>query len=105
MHRTLTNAQRGEVVDHINGNTLDNRKENLRRCSIAENSRNSRRHKGHAFKGVFMGRGSRINKWGCRLYKRGKVHYGKFQATQELAAAEYDRIARIHFGDFARKNF
>ena len=43
MHRYLTKAPKGKVVDHINGNTLDNRIKNLRICTVSENARNGQR--------------------------------------------------------------
>ena len=46
LHRLIVNCPKGKVVDHINGNTLDNRKENLRICSKLENQYNQKKHKG-----------------------------------------------------------
>jgi hypothetical protein len=40
LHREITGAPKGMVVDHINGDSLDNRKSNLRVCSYSENLRN-----------------------------------------------------------------
>lgn len=42
LHRFLLNAKKGEYVDHINKNTLDNRRCNLRICTNAANLRNGK---------------------------------------------------------------
>jgi len=59
MHRQITNAPDHRVVDHIDHDGLNNRKENLRPCIFAENCRNTRRSSGKAskYKGVHWHKG------------------------------------------------
>lgn len=103
MHREVVGAGQGEVVDHIDGNTLNNRRSNLRRCTNRQNSLNSGAHKRanrtSQFKGVCWDRG--CGKW--RVGFRGK-YIGVFDSEIEAAKA-YDRVAAAFDPDFARLNF
>lgn len=103
MHRMIMAPPPGMVVDHINGDGLDNRRENLRLCTHAENIRNQqirRGSKSSRFKGVWWQRG----KWAAMIEHDGdKICLGRFDC-EEQAARQYDRAARIFFGSFARTN-
>lgn len=104
MHRLLLNAQNGEYVDHVNGNTLDNRKINLRKCSIADNTKNQSLHKDSTsgYKGVSFDNSR--HKWRSNIVvDRKQIHLGRFD-TAEDAAKAYNLAAKLYFGDFARIN-
>lgn len=104
MHRFILDAPIELVVDHINGNGLDNRRANLRLCSRSENQWNRRKSSQNTsgFKGVFHRGGTR---WIARITAHGKtVHLGRFR-DPTIAARAYDAAAlRLH-GEFARLNF
>lgn len=103
MHRVLAQPAAHQVVDHINRDTLDNRRANLRCCTLAENARNRAGNRGtlSPFKGV-LAAGPR---WRARIGDGTRQrHLGCF-ATQEEAARAYDEAARLLHGEFARLNF
>ncbi len=105
MHREIMNAPDGMEVDHINGNGLDNRRENLRLCTRAQNRMNSvkRIGKSSTFKGVYWHKNCR--KWRASLKLDGKeIHIGYFNTELEAAEA-YDVEALYYFGNFAKTNF
>ena len=92
------------IVDHVNRDPLDNRKLNLRLCTVAENNRNSRpssTRNTSGFKGVSR---TMSKKWVARIQYNGKdMHVGTF-TTPQAAAEAYDKKASELFGEFACTN-
>lgn len=108
MHRLITNVSRGEIVDHKNGNKIDNRKSNLRICSMGENKMNQNIYKNNTsgFKGVHLRNDPRtkIKKWQARIsFNNNRISIGYFTTAVEAAFAY--NIAAIKFhGEFAKLN-
>lgn len=98
MHREIMGLAFGDIllVDHINGDSLDNRKANLRFANKAENGRN-RKPTGKV-KGVTF---NRNKKWVAQItVNRKNIYLGSY-TSQELAHEAYkEAAARLH-GDFA----
>ena len=106
LHRLLLGgSDPNAVVDHINGDRLDNHKANLRFCSPQENWRNSASAQGSSveFKGVDLY--MKTGRFRARIHPDGKQKHLGFFATAEQAARAYDAAALEHFGKFARLNF
>ncbi|HDY66674.1 hypothetical protein LCGC14_1993850 [marine sediment metagenome] len=109
MHRIVINAQKGQIVDHINSNGLDNRTENLRLCTNSQNFQNSRKQKNCSskYKGVYEVKKAKRKKWRtmiCSPNKGKSRHVGSY-STEIEAALAYDIMAKELFGEFARLNF
>ena len=105
LHRLLMNPPKGMVIDHINHNGLDNRRENLRICTHAENMRNSRKGKDNTsgYKGVCWAK--RDKKWRAQIRKDNKnIHIGYYNTLEEAARA-YDAKAKELHGKYAQLNF
>lgn len=105
MHRAILNAQSGEQVDHLNGDRLDNRRDNLRLVSNTQNQQNKKKpsHNVSGYKGVCWHKG--IGKWHARITVNGqRIHLGYFREVQ-TAARLYDAAARFFFGEYARPNW
>ncbi len=101
MHRLLTGAARGEDVDHANGDGLDNRRPNLRRCTRSQNigNRHAVASKTSPYKGVhFEGCTGR---WRAEVQCDGKRYKLGRHDTAEAAHAAYKAKARELFGEFA----
>lgn len=108
MHRLIMERVLGrklistETVDHINGDTLDNRRSNLRLATPAENMRNQKRRKDNSsgYKGVCFHK--QTKKWMARVVIKGKgIYLGVFD-TPELAYQAYCDSARQIHGEFFR---
>lgn len=102
--RLLLQPLAGQLVDHINGDPFDNRRENLRLVTPQQNSRNrakSGRSCSSRYKGVSLCRGS----WRAVIYRNYRqIRLGLFNSEQEAAEA-YDSAAREMFGECAALNF
>ena len=107
LHRFLLGLTLGDgkIVDHINGNKLDNRRNNLRLVSSFENSlnRRSNRLSSAGYRGVKFTSEGRPYRASIRVGKI--VLYSKRFEKAEDAAKEYDRMAKKHHGSFAVLNF
>jgi hypothetical protein len=102
MHRLIMNAQKGEQVDHINHNTLDNRKSELRICNASENQHNRGKNLNNSSgnKGVYAHKAS--GKWQAQIALNGKtIHLGLF-ATKEEAYTAYCNAALELHGEFSK---
>lgn len=108
-HRVLWALHSGSwpalEIDHINRNPSDNRIENLRECSHAENTmnRSANRSGTSNFLGVHFDR--RRGAWIASICPNRKhIHLGRF-SSEVSAAMAYDVAAKIHYGKFANLNF
>ena len=103
MHRLILNAAKGEQVDHINGDTLDNRKKNLRICNNQQNQQNQIHHRKNnklGIKGVYWD--SERRKFRADIRVNGKLLcLGRFNILGDADSAY--RIAEDkYFGEFSR---
>lgn len=102
LHRFVMKASSGTIVDHANGNHLDNRRTNLRLASKAQNTVNTGKLKTNrsGFKGVSK-KGTRFRAF---VHKDGKtIFIGSF-GSAKAAACAYNREAKKLFGKFAKLN-
>lgn len=111
MHRLLSGLKPGDkrVVDHKDGNGLNNTRSNLRIATVAENSKNRRPRKSSKspYKGVKFAKvkwGVLKKPWQAQIYTNGKNKHLGYFATAEEAAEAYNAAARKYFGEFAYLN-
>ena len=101
MHREIMHATKGQLVDHKDGATLDNRKGiSLRIATRSQNGANRKIHANNAsgFKGVCK----QGNRWGAMIRKDRKLRHLGYFSTPEAAHEAYKQAARIVHGEFAR---
>jgi hypothetical protein len=102
VHREIMGAKKGESVDHINGNKLDNRKENLRICTHTENMWNTKKPKTNksGIKGVHWQEDRQ--KWSAQISYKGKtIPLGRFNCFEDAVKARKQAEQQYH-GEFVR---
>lgn len=100
MHRVIIGAKKGQIVDHIDGDGLNNRRANLRITTAAQNARNCRLRKDNTsgFKGVHFD--NQNGWWRAQINIDGKrVALGTFD-TAEAAYASYCEASQKHYGEY-----
>jgi hypothetical protein len=106
MHRLIMNPPPGKVVDHFDGNGLNNRRANLRICTQQQNQYNMRPRKGKKsrFVGVYQS-AYRSDRWYAYVQCQAKrTHLGPFTSEVEAAIARDLKAIELH-GPYARLNF
>jgi hypothetical protein len=106
MHREIMNAPDGLLVDHKNGETLDNRRANLRLATHSQNMCNKPKTNTTStsqFRGVHSDK--RKGRWVAKIQiNRKRIWLGYFDNETDAARA-YDEAAKKYHGEFARLNF
>lgn len=92
----------GLVIDHIDGNVLNNQPDNLRQCTQSQNltNRTQGKHGRQLPRGVIQ---DSLNSYRQTVRLNGKVVYTKNFPTQELQSQQYERVSKEHFGEFYRE--
>ena len=104
MHRVIlgSDSRNADIVDHVNGNSLDNRRCNLRLCSKSQNGANSKVRSNNkcGLKGVSWF--APKQKYRATIHvMRKSIHLGYFHDPVEAHIA-YSNAAKRYFGEFAR---
>ena len=102
MHREILNTPDGYSTDHINGDTLDNRKTNLRICTQHQNLGNqgAPRHNTSGHKGVYFNKERRKWQAQIKVYKE-TIYLGRFLVIEDAIEA-YRLASEKYFESFSR---
>lgn len=107
IHNFIMRTPKGMCTDHINGDTLDNRKSNLRVCTTQQNNMNQRiqcrKNKTSKYKGVSLCKVT-YKSWIAQVYiNRKRIYLGRFKSEEEAALA-YNKKSSELFGEYANLN-
>jgi hypothetical protein len=105
MHRLILGAEPGQIVDHADGNGLNNQRWNLRFCTNSQNNSNidkPKHGKTSQYKGVYWARKDK-RFFAAIKVNHNRIRLGYFRDERDAALA-YNAAAVQHFGEFARIN-
>ena len=104
MHRFILNAKAGEQIDHIDGNGLNNCRDNLRFVNNSQQHMNQRKTKNSLslYKGVDYYKTKK--KWRAKIMKNYHSNHLGYFDTEEEAALAYNTAAKVLFGEYAKLN-
>jgi len=105
MHRQIMCASPDVIIDHIDGDTLNNCRENLRRCNASQNCCNRKMNKNNTtgLRGVYWNK--KLNKWNASITKnKHLIHIGYFETKEEAGRARDKKAKELH-GNFAVLNY
>lgn len=102
MHRVIMKTPKGMETDHIDGNGLNNCRNNLRICTKSENMHNTglRHTNTSGYKGV----SAAFGKWKSQIRVNGKKIYLGLFSTPEEAYKAHNDYAKDNYGEFIREN-
>ena len=105
LHREIMNFPDGLIVDHRNGDSLDNRRENLRIATQSQNMQNRRKKANASSRFIGVCFKKRECLWVAQMkYKKERLWLGRFDNEIDAAKA-YDTAAKKYYGEFAKLNF
>lgn len=105
MHRVILNAGHGQLVDHINGDTLNNTRGNLRIANHSQNGANRRRNVNNSTGYLGVNKIQSSGHFMARIQVGGvRFNLGTFADLIQAAKAR-DLAAVFYFGKYAKLNF
>lgn len=102
LHRIIMSPPKDKVIDHINHNPRDNRKNNLRICTQSENMMNTSMRVDNKSGKIGVSYSEKDNKWHAQI-KINKKKINKSFKTKEEAIEERIKLEKIYYGEFANK--
>ncbi len=105
MHRQIMESKKGEIIDHVDRDGLNNLRSNLRLATKSQNNMNRSGRKGTSSKYKGVSWFNRGGYWRAMIHFEGRYKFlGRFESETEAAKA-YDEAAREYHGEFAYQNF
>jgi len=104
MHREIMNAEKGQMIDHIDGSGINNTKKNLRFCTYLQNARNRKPGKDSASKYIGVCWHKKNKRWVASIHPNRESKYLGCYKSEKEAAGVYNKAALKYYGEFARLN-